>query len=98
MNYQLLIESYTFGNSLTEQEIELLFLELETQIMNIDISNEFACFKSAPSHICKVLNLKKGTYWITCLAKILDLHRPTNKEKTRSEEIFDLLIKKGLYN
>ena len=58
MNYQLLIESYSFGTVLSEQEIELLSLELETQIMNINISTEFGCFKSAPSHICEGLNLK----------------------------------------
>ena len=52
MNYQLLIESYSLGSSLSEQEIELLNLELETQIMNINISTEFECYKSAPSHIC----------------------------------------------
>ena len=74
MNYQLLIESYSFGTSLSEQEIELLSLELETQIMNINISTEFGCFKSAPTHICEGLNLKKDTYWIMRLAAILDLH------------------------
>ena len=51
MNYQLLIESYSFGTALSEQEIALLSLELETQIININISTEFGCFKSAPSHI-----------------------------------------------
>ena len=76
MNYQLLIESYSFGTSLSEQEIELLSLELETQIMNINISTEFGCFKSAPTHICEGLNLKKDTYWIMCLAQLLDLHKP----------------------
>ena len=76
MKYQLLIESYSFGISLSEQEIELLSLELETQIMNINISTEFGCFKSAPSHICEGLNLKKDTYWIMCLAEILNLHKP----------------------
>ena len=59
MNYQLLIESYSFGIDLSDQEIELLSLELETQIMNINISTEFGCFKSAPSDICERLNLKK---------------------------------------
>ena len=76
MNYQLLIESYCFGTALSKQEIELLTLELETQIMNINISTEFGCFKSAPSHICEGVNLKKDTYWIMCLAEILDLHNP----------------------
>ena len=58
MNYQLLIESYSFGPALSDQEIELLSLELETQIMNFSISTEFGCFKSAPDHICEGLNLK----------------------------------------
>ena len=99
MNYQLLIESYSFGTSLSEQEIELLSLELETQIMNINISTvstEFGCFKSAPSHICEGLNLKKDTYWIMCLAEILDLHKPPKFGKTKSVEVFDLLLERGL--
>jgi len=58
MNYQLLIESYSLGSSLSEQEIQLLSLELETQIMNINISTDFGCFKSSTSHICEGLNLK----------------------------------------
>ena len=96
MNYQLLIESYSFGTTLSEREIELLSLELETQIMNINISTEFGCFKSAPSHICEGLNLKKDTFWIMCLAEILDLHKPTKFGKTKSVEVFELLLKKGL--
>ncbi|MBO8223170.1 hypothetical protein CUB78_06090 [Prochlorococcus marinus str. XMU1401] len=96
MNYQLLIESYSFGSTLSEQEIELLSLELETQIMNINISTELGCFKSAPSHICESLNLKKDTYWIMCLAEILDLHQPPQFGKTKSVEVFDLLLEKGL--
>ena len=74
MNYQLLIESYSFGTTLSNQEIEILSLELETQIMNINISKDFGCFKSAPSHICKGLSLRKGTSWIMCLAEVLDIH------------------------
>ena len=96
MNYQLLIESYSFGTALSEQEIELLSLELETQIMNIKISTEFGCLKSAPSHICEKLNLKKDTYWIMCLAEILDLQKSHKLGKTKSVEVFDLLLEKGL--
>ena len=96
MNYQLLIESYSFGAALSEQEIELLSLELETQIMNINISTEFGFFKCAPLHICEGLNLKKDTYWIMCLAEILDLHKPSKLGKTKSVEVFDLLLEKGI--
>ena len=59
MNYQLLIESYSFGTSLSEQEIELLSLELETQIMNINISKDFGCFKSAPTQYLRRFKFKK---------------------------------------
>ena len=96
MNYQLLIESYSLGIALSDQEIELLSHELETQIMNINISTEFGCFKSAPDHICEGLNLKKDTYWIRCLAEILDLHKQSKLGKTKSVEVFDLLLEKGL--
>ena len=96
MNYQLLIESYSLGSSLSEQEIKLLSLELETQIMNINISTEFGFLKSAPPHICEKLKLKKDTYWIMCLAQLLDLHKPPQFGKTKSVEVFDLLLEKGL--
>ena len=96
MNYQLLIESYSFGTDLSEQEIELLCIELETQIININISTEFGCFKSAPTHICEGLKLKKDTYWIMCLAEIIDLHKSPKLGKTKSVEVFDLLLEKGL--
>jgi len=96
MNYQLLIESYSFGIDLSEQEIKLLSLELETQMMNINISTDFGFLKSAPTHICEGLNLKKDTYWIMCLAEILDLHKPPKFGKTKSVEVFDLLLEKGL--
>jgi len=96
MNYQLLIESYSLGTSLSEKEIELLSLELDTQIMNINISIEFGCFKSAPTHICEGLNLKKDTYWIMCLAEIIDLHKPHKSGKTKSVEVLICFLKKDL--
>ena len=96
MNYQLLIESYSFGTTLSNQEIELLSLELETQIMNMNISTDFGCFKSAPTHICKGLNLRKGTSWIICLSEVLDIHNPPKIGKTKSVEVYELLLEKGL--
>ena len=96
MNYQLLIESYSFGTTLTNQEIELLGLELETQIMNINIFTNFFCFHSAPFHLFKGLDLRKGTSWIMCLAEILDIHDPPKIVKTRSVKVYDLLLEKDL--
>ena len=96
MNYQLLIESYSFGTTLSNQEIKLLTLELEIQVINLNISTDFGCFKSAPSHICKCLNLRKGTSWIMCLAEIIDIHNPLDIDKTESVKVYDLLLEKGL--
>ena len=96
MNYQMLIESYSFGTTLSSQEIELLTIELETQIMNINISTAFDCFKPARSHICKGLNLRKGTFWIMCLSEILDIHKPPKVGKTKSVKVYDLLLERGL--
>ena len=84
MNYQLLIESYSFGATLSNQEIEHLTLELETQIMNMNISTDFGCFKSAPTHNCISLNLRKGTSWIMCLSEILDIHNPPELGKQKA--------------
>ena len=96
MNYQLLVESYSFGTSLSAQEIELLTLELETQIMNIEITTDLVCFKPSPVHISTRLNLRKGTLWIMCLAEIIDIHRTSKRNKTKSVEVYELLLKKGL--
>ena len=96
MNYQLLIESFSSGTTLSDQEIELLKIELETQIMNMQISTNFGCFEPAPPHICRGLNLRKGTFWIMCLAEILDIHMAAKIDKTISVEVFELLLKKGL--
>ena len=96
MNYQLLIESYSFGTTLSNQEIEILSLELENQIMNMNISTDFGYFKSAPTQICKCLNLRKGTFWIMCLVEILDIHKPTKIGKTKSLKVYELLLEKGI--
>ena len=92
----MLIESYSLGTNLSTQEIELLSIELETQIMNINLSKDFDCFKSAPSQICKRLNLRKGTFWIICLSEILDIHKPPKTGKRKSVKVYDFLLKKGL--
>tara|TARA_Y100001933_G_C18761923_1_gene464391 strand:- start:277 stop:576 length:300 start_codon:yes stop_codon:yes gene_type:complete len=96
MNYQLLIESYSFGTTLSNQEVELLNLELDAQIINLNISEKLGCLESAPTYICKGLKLRKGTFWITCLAEVIDRHMPTFCGKTKGALIYDLLLNKGL--
>ena len=94
MNYQLLIESYSFGTTLSESEIKLLSLELDTQIINLNISMQVECLKSAPYHICKGLKLKKGSLWITCLAEDVDLHQPQKVAKPMGQKYMMSYLKK----
>ena len=64
--------------------------------MNIEISTDFDCFKPLPTNISKRLNLRKGTFWILCLAEIIDMHKHSRKNKTKSVEPYELLMKKLL--
>tara|TARA_B100001109_G_C18617097_1_gene359692 strand:- start:244 stop:543 length:300 start_codon:yes stop_codon:yes gene_type:complete len=96
MNYQLLIESYSFGTTLSKTEIQLLSLELDTQILNLDISTQSGFLKYAPTHICKGLKLRKGSLWITCLAEVIDLHQREHIKKTNGARVYDELLKRGL--
>ena len=96
MNYQLLIESYSFGTSLSDSEVNLLILELDTQILNLDISMDIQCLESAPYHVTKGLKLRLGSLWITCLAEVIDLHQINKTEKTKGAKVYDELLKRGL--
>ena len=96
MNYQLLIESYYHGTKPTELEISLLELELYTQISNIKISKNFECLSFAPEHICSCLNLKKNSFWITCLAEIIDKYKKSEIGITKGAEVYQALFREGL--
>ena len=85
-----------FKTTLFNKVIELLSLEFETQIMNINISTNFVCFKSAPTHICKGLNLRKGIFWMMCLTQLLDIYKPQKTGKKKSVKVYDLFLDKGL--
>jgi len=96
MNYQLLIESYSFGTKLSNSEVKLLILELDTQILNLDLSIDIQCLKSAPNYICKALKLREDSLWITCLAEVIDLNQTNKIEKTNGAKVYDELLKRGL--
>ncbi len=96
MNYQLLIESYSFGTGLSTKEVELLNLELDAQIFNLDITQELVCLDPAPNYICKRLQLRRGTFWIMCLAEVIDRYKKPLNGKTKGVFIYDKLLKKGL--
>tara|TARA_Y100001968_G_scaffold22215_1_gene17564 strand:+ start:129 stop:431 length:303 start_codon:yes stop_codon:yes gene_type:complete len=76
MNYQILLESYAAGENISEDELQLLELELDTQLENIKISRSQGCTEEAPKHICEAAQVCEGSSWITCFASILDKSYP----------------------
>ena len=96
MNYQLLLEYFSAGTEFTAQEIELLDLELYSQIESIKVSSSQGCLEIAPDHICDSSIVCKGSLWITCLAAVLDkLSPPSLGSKARGAKVFDELVKNG---
>ena len=92
MNYQILLESYSKSQSISEDELPLLELELDTQIETIKISSSQACTEEAPKHICKAAEVCDRSSWITCFASILDKSNPPSLgKKSRVTKVFEVL-------
>ena len=96
MNYQLLIESYSKGTELSNQEIDLLSIELETQIINLKITKNLGCLNYAPDHICDFLKIKRKSFWIICLGEVIDIHRSSDMPTTRGADVYHALFREGL--
>ena len=82
---------------LSNQELEVLTLELETQIINMNISKDFNRFKLAPSHICKGLNLRIRNFLDNLPVESIDICNSFNISKTESVKVYVLLLQKDLY-
>ena len=96
MNYQLLLECYSSGSEITKDELQMLDIELETQIESIKVSGTQGCLKIAPKHICKGALICEGSAWITCLAAVLDKCSPPSLgSKTKGAIVFDELVRQG---
>tara|TARA_Y100001968_G_C19363081_1_gene720911 strand:+ start:613 stop:906 length:294 start_codon:yes stop_codon:yes gene_type:complete len=92
----MLLECHAAGTAITKDEAELLDLELYTQLESIKISRTQGCIEIAPDHICKVALVCKGSFWITCLAAVLDQVTPVNTGmKARGAKVFDELVCNG---
>ena len=96
MNYQLLLESYASGSEMTQDELQMLEIELDTQIESIQVSRTQGCLKIAPKHICNAALVCEGNAWITCLASVLDKFSPPPLgQKTKGTIVFDELVRHG---
>ena len=96
MNYQLLLECYSSGTDLTKDELQMLEIELDTQIESIKVSRTQGCLKIAPKHICKATLVCESSSWITCLAAVVDQFSPPSLgSKSKGATVFDELVRQG---
>ena len=96
MNYQLLLECYSFGSEMTQDELQMLEIELDTQIESIKVSRTQGCLEIAPKHICKAALICEGSAWISCLASVLDKCSPPSLgQKAKGAIVFDELVRQG---
>tara|TARA_Y100001968_G_scaffold333383_1_gene395868 strand:+ start:924 stop:1217 length:294 start_codon:yes stop_codon:yes gene_type:complete len=93
MDYKTLVDWHCSGNSLDLEDLDKLEIELETILNKLDKNS---LLDIAPSHICKACLLAEKSLWISCLAMVLDQLRPRNRGKQRTQNLFNLLCKKGL--
>jgi len=96
MNYQMLLECYASGSEMTQDELQMLEIELDTQIESIKVSRTQGCLQIAPKHICKAALVCDGSAWITCLASVLDKCSPAFLgQKAKGAIVFDELVRQG---
>ncbi len=92
----MLLECHAAGTAIDENEAKLLDVELYTQIKSIKLSRTQGCIEVAPDHICKAALVCKGSFWITCLAAVLDQVNPVSiGKKARGPIVFDELVSNG---
>ena len=89
----MLLECHAAGTLISQDEAHLLDLELHSQISSINVSRTQGCIEIAPNHICNAVFVCEGSFWITCLAAVLDQLIPVaTGKKARGATVFDELI------
>ena len=93
MDWKTSLDWYCSGNTLDKNDIELLENEYQ-QVLKAN-NNELE-MEVAPKHICKKALVCEGSFWITCLASVLDQLSPISLgQKTRGAKVFDELTRNG---
>ena len=83
---------------MSKDELQMLEIELDTQIESIKVSRNQGCQKIAPIHICNAALVCEGSVWITCLAAVLDKCLPPSiGQKAKGAIVFDELVRQGYF-
>ena len=83
---------------MTKDELQMLEIELDTQIDSIKVSRTQGCLEISPKHICQAALVCEGSTWITCLAAVLDKCSPPSiGQKAKGAIVFDELFQQGYF-
>ena len=83
---------------MTNDELKLLEIELDTQIEIIKVSRTQSCLKIAPKQTCQAALVCESSSWITCLAAVLVKCLPQFiGQKAKDEIVFDELVRQGYF-
>ena len=83
---------------MTKDELQMLEIELYTQIESIKVSRIQGCLEIAPKHICQAALIREGSAWITCLAAVIDRCLPPSiGQKAKGAIVFDELVRLGYF-
>ena len=93
------MEGYSSRSGISEDELQMLEVELYVQIESIKVSRAQGCLQIAPKHICKSTLVCESSTWITCLASLIDKCSPPSLgTKSRGAQVFDELVQQGYIN
>ncbi len=83
MDWKTSLDWYCSGNTLDNDDIELLEIEYQQVIKEEENNNEDK-LEIAPKHICNQTKIPEGSLWIKAVAVVLDRLRPINVGEPRS--------------
>ena len=90
MDWKTSLDWYCSGNTLDNDDVELLETHFQQATAGIDSDD---AFELAPKHICNQTKIPEGSSWIKAVAVVLDRVNPIMTGRPRSS-IVDQLRRK----
>ena len=94
MSPSLVLMDYVERKTLNDEQIEYLEQALKSSIQKLKFTGIEP--PVANNKICEAALIEKGSYEISCIASILDMILPTEKNMLRKKKVFNVLCNAGL--
>tara|TARA_B100000579_G_C22023365_1_gene484923 strand:- start:114 stop:395 length:282 start_codon:yes stop_codon:yes gene_type:complete len=91
MDWKTSLDWYCSGNTLDEEDLQILQNQYEHFIDN---HNPEQSLEVAPKHICNQTKIPEGSTWIMAVATVLDRLNPSENKDLRSLKVNNLSGKK----